>query len=442
MKTQEVEPYRVVLMPFPIHLLHAFKYFLCMLQGRVTEKTVISYFTEFPVAHLRITRDPSIFCIAGITLSEIQDDLVSLSYANEGKKLTDQETVTLLELLIFCFYFVYMPAARKRVDIHLILEIASRHDISPQKIVGTITQSFKRCLLAHMNPLRKELHVTAPTVRRVKPKKQKQFHVADRKIRLNPDWKRVVPQWAKYEGSTIIISEGHVRELMDKHLVIVVGGSRGMHKSTVAANLLTSLRAICKRLARRSGWGDFSLKIASVDMDLATPTLNSILSGSGRMRELVRSRKRPWTRELAFEALSKLAHKRDQANIVIADLPGGDPDVITHIVAALGDAAIIIENNLSRFRRWETFFRASGITISAVLRGGKEKGLPFDEVYENPRRTSHVFGLGRSGPICEGFERRLQTTDPYIRSLAEVLIFVILPEIHFRREIARRMYRL
>lgn len=216
--------------------------------------------------------------------------------------------------------------------------------------------------------------------------------------------------------------QGKIFELTQAHIGIAIGGPQGSGKSTLTASLVAETKNNAEELATRLGWEKFGPKIAAVDLDLATPTLEAIAAGKGWERKKLAGLKRPWTTELALEAHRLFVEAKAQNNIVFADLPGGSISEITEIVAAPADAAILLSWNWDLMPEWEKFIKRMGITLisrAMSYRSDESSGLTSVMRRYEPGRlfTGRIVGL----------ERVERSWDRFISWLAEFLLYGILP---------------
>ncbi len=441
MKTQKV--YKVVRVPFPIHPLHAFQYFLCTLRGEITHKTAVSYFWgRGSAVHAPTAHDPSILYIRGILPREIKKKIRRL-FLNDGGGTKKQQEATLGKLLEFCSRLVYDLDIRKRRDVDALFRVMTSKE-SPWKILNVIARSFTFCLRNNIDPLLEDLPILVPAAMSRKKPLLHSLPGHKRVIQLGTQWKSFLPDASTWGGAlatnpfSVVLSEKRLTCLADEQFVVLVGGSKNMDKTTFVANLFRALCDMRRELLQQSDWRDFSLKILPCDMDFASPVLNAILFGIGRESHLVQPHKQQWTRDLAYEALSSLQERQNGSHIIIADLPGGPPDAITEITSAIGDTAIILENSKERFLEWKSFFQEIGVPISAIIPSGQKWSLLRDRQEIDPEHV--MFGLARKHTPCRGFERLVRPDDPFVRAFAAVLLFGILPEIALERDVARRMY--
>lgn len=132
--------------------------------------------------------------------------------------------------------------------------------------------------------------------------------------------------------------EANVLRLLGQRIGIVIGGPPNSGKSTVAPALTDQLGNIAKSLASREGWENLNLDIKYVNLDAGTPVGEAVLAGEALDRALLEQRKRPWTTELALEALHDFCVTQEQAHIIVSDLPGviDDKTEIISVAANIG----------------------------------------------------------------------------------------------------------
>ncbi|MBI2096461.1 MAG: hypothetical protein HYT43_02415 [Candidatus Taylorbacteria bacterium] len=420
------EPYKILLVPFPIDPIFAFEYFLYRLCGLVKYGTKISYFwvplrSESEINHHRVRWR---YCReVHLLVGEIELELIrTLKKLPDGTPVTRRHREILWKLFKFCRDYMRSERGLKRSDIQRLLDELFSPKVSPALILESVTDCFMRCLREGSNPMRRELYVTelmTTTDRINKP----EGPVPELSVAITiPGFGVTTGAVVKGGRKTAFELDGRgAWELQREKIVVVVGGPAGEGKSTIAAGIFEELVRIIKRLKKRGGWEGFGLEVEGINLDLATPTLNAIASGFGREDKLLDSEKRPWTMYMACEALERLALAKERANIVIADLPGGPPDYITQITAALGDIAVVVYSQNEESDKWAAFFSRLGVVPMVYINssGGAEiqsGGSCVMWYTPRVRLTANMAGLNR----------RLKR-DSRIRTIANVLLFNLLP---------------
>ncbi len=183
---------------------------------------------------------------------------------------------------------------------------------------------------------------------------------------------------------------------------------------------------LIKSLQSRRGWEGFSLKVQYVNVDLGTPTVESILTRHGKDESAHKQLKQSWTEALALRAMEEFSRAKQSANIVIADLPGIITG-ITEVVAVLGDCGVVVTNDWAKTTEWRDFFRRLGTTqVAQAMSRKPEEGLP--SVVTTYKREKFL-----SGRIV-GLDRTVRSWDPFVECLARVLLFDLLPTFIERRK--------
>lgn len=223
------------------------------------------------------------------------------------------------------------------------------------------------------------------------------------------------------------LSEGKILSLCQESIGVMIGGEAGSGKSTLTVSLAAEIDNILQSLRTRP-WPQFSLKTELINLDLATPTSEAIQAGRGKDRSLVSGLKRPWNTILALEAMEVFRRAKERANLVVADLPGGKPDHITEITAALADVAVIVTRDWEgKMKEWTEFVNRMGITLVAQVRSRlPTEGLASVVTRYNPGGLV----VGR----VVSLDRIERSWDRFIVWLAEFLLFDILPSLVERRK--------
>ncbi len=216
---------------------------------------------------------------------------------------------------------------------------------------------------------------------------------------------------------------GRICELQDKNIVLAVVGPSSSGKSTVTPAIVSQMQDWVTDLKSIESFSGLEMSVGLVDLDLATPTAGPIAEGWGWDRERVASLKRPWTIELAEEAEVILSDARARYNIAVADLPGGEIDGITELLAANADAAIVISHDWDiTGTGWVSFLKYSGVPVVSRIRSrAKNEAGGYSSLV-----TSRDEGKHLSGRVVS-LNRSHKTYDAFITWLVPFLLFDILP---------------
>ena len=226
---------------------------------------------------------------------------------------------------------------------------------------------------------------------------------------------REVVAWKRLE-----LEEGRIYHLQGRHIGLVVGGPAGSGKSTLAATLADEMMNIIHSLKSRASFSDLEVSLECANLDLATPTVDAIGGARGKEKQALDKAKRPWTLELALEALDKFWAAKSRANLVIADLPGGKIDQITEITGALGDVGVLITKDWAKMAEWQQLYTRMGITLVSQSRSR----LP-DEGLESVVTRYNAGGM-IAGRVT-GLDRTVRSWDSFAACLAKVLLFDLIP---------------
>lgn len=301
---------------------------------------------------------------------------------------------------------------------------------NPKIVLERTAEVFQRCLDGSIDPWHTQMPLEdIPIVRSdVKP-----FPQGKRIITL-PIFKSQEPSEKEVISvRRCVLDEAAILELLTANIGIMIGGRSGSGKSTLAASLAAEMQNIAESLATRTGWEWFPFVIETVNLDLATPTVDAIQAGFGKDREKLAKMKRPWTRELALEALKEFACAKSRAHVTIADLPGGKIGAITEITAELADVAVLVVRDWSHMSEWNSFIHRMGIALVAQARS-RTAGEGVQSVVTRYHEGRIIAGRATD------LDRVNRSWDLFISWLAEFLLFDILPT--FVRERRKRLKRI
>jgi hypothetical protein len=251
----------------------------------------------------------------------------------------------------------------------------------------------------------------------------------------------------KYERGELIdptnkaefdINTGNVVLLGGEHLVIAIGGSPNVGKSTFAASLAEALKAELARISQIPELGDIYLEVGLVDVDRATPVSSQLAEGR-KMEE--GPKKQSWNRALAAEAARELFKISKSANITVADFPGGKPDQITRALVGSVDAAVVLarENWEEIMPVWTSFFKEGGVPVIGKFRSHKMGDVTSagHTIFEDGDLRTYNPGRFISGRVV-GLERQLKPHDPLIVNTARLVLADLLPSMIGRRNQKRQ----
>ena len=231
--------------------------------------------------------------------------------------------------------------------------------------------------------------------------------------------------------------EGRVKFLEGERLGCAIIGPKSSGKSTFAFSLAVRAGHILESLKSRGGaWENFSLEVALLNLDLGTPTDEGAIGlGLAGDREMMQRLKRPWTMELALEALAKFSRSKAKPGLVIADLPG-KISRFSELAASLADVAVIVVNNWEEeIPRWRAFADSLGIELVGEVRSRLWKEGSFSLI------TRYHPGEFVSGRVA-GMDRVDFSGDACVSRMAEFLLLDIMPSVVERRrkKIGRLLY--
>ncbi len=218
--------------------------------------------------------------------------------------------------------------------------------------------------------------------------------------------------------------ESSVFFLEGEKIVILIGGDPNTGKSTLAASLYGEIKCMLESLNSRGGlWEMLNLKVGLATLDAATPVADVLVrDGVAQKRAALRRRKRPWSLDLAGEAIAGLEETLKKVDICIVDLPGKVDD-ITGLLAAYGTHAIIVgppQDAAFRNtkRRWGTYFAEAGMAVVAQIKSTRDRSSIVSDYKDGKAIYGRIRDLAR---VMVGW-------DPFIQALARFLLFDILPK--------------
>lgn len=409
--------FRLVLVPFPLTPLAAFGYWLYRLAGDITHATVVAYHhrPSTNLSHELFSAD-----ICSLVRSNIQVTRELLLQSISNLTINNRQRHLLRRTLNYVAYH------GSRSDVRNLARALGTSTVSPQVVLEAIAlPCFEACYAGGIDPMADGLpggsHEYTELVNPGPLPKDTLYLTLPVCITDGPTRHRQEVSWRQIQ-----LSEGKVWLLKDQHLVIAVGGPAGSGKSTLAATLVDEITNIVTSLRTRYGWEQFNLSAARFNLDLATPTLETIEPRAADSPAPVIT-KRAWTRDLAWQAMQNLARIKQAHNIVVADLPGGKIDEVTEITAVLADGGIIVTKDWQQMPDWHRCFASLGIALVAQSRSHmSHEGL--DSLV-----TRYTPGEMLAGRVS-GLNRLVMSWDSFVSCLAKVLLFDILPTMIQRRQ--------
>lgn len=421
----EVKPYRIIKVPFPLTPLSAFGYFLYKLAGMINNQADIAFHWTYQSD--KDFHKPLSDLILFLFGPELPSKLFHLIESIDDERVTMTARASLKSMLELLLKLDVEPELRHRKGIRRLYEHLRVKDYNPKTALDSLSAAFEwNCLTSCINPFEEEImvpdHIVSPEYSPRVCEVPRQL--TDKRLVSRPKFDEAgqIIDWETGE-----FFESLAWLLTGDHIVIHIGGPADSGKSTLAASLFYELTNLVKELASRDHWQAFSLSVKLLDLDVSTRRLTVILSHHGQV-ERGESQPRQWTEELAVECSGQLSSAKPMYNIVIADLPGGPVDTITEIVSALGDVGIIVTRDVTRSTEWKELYMRMGIRLVAFAetRSNNNNADQHNGSWIESAVTAykpHHFLSGR----MKGVDRIARPWDPFISNLAAVLLFDLLP---------------
>lgn len=397
---------KIVALPFPPTLL---SFFGCFLHSKIGEPLVTYHYRP----------DSPHAMESGYAIKLFGPALGAELRALIRERWSGLEAQRLERLLNFC---------RGGDNRDLLRTLCSVEWYNPRAIVIKATHFFEMCLAKNIDLFKYEATIESreEEIPSPPPKGRRWLTVPTVAITDTKEARDVVGY------NHVELDESQAWILQNHHLAFVIGGPPRSGKSTLAAALADELKNIIRSLKSRTGYEEFDLGVACGNLDAATPTVEAIADMRGQDRAALRKAKQPWTEDLAIETLVAFMEEKRRANITVGDLPGGNPDRITEVLCAAADGAMILTRDWTLQNAWARGFASYGVPVLSKARTRlTEEGV--DSLV-----TQYVPGNRISGRIT-GLDRTVRSWDPFVGTLAQVLLFDLFPSLVKTRE--ERMQR-
>lgn len=418
MLTERREPYRILLVPFPMTALAAFGYFLLSKLGLIDGSTHVCYHWHPKERTSHRILNGTALRLFGLDLSKRVSELLSRCPTSEQQLLRRYYKI--------CLH----PQSGGDFGKFLSRFLLNDHR-EPGEMLCQAAEVFNLLLKREVDPYR-----AGP--KQVVKRESIQLHSGDKEY---PNSSRFITlarfQTPSLRGIKIMgkrqleFAENRLRLLEGQHLAVVMCGPPNSGKSSSLASLVVCIQDEVDSLRSRPGWKRLGLSVEYLDLDLASPTAKAVyeMDPEGlRIASTVRQPCGPWTKELAFRALDMFMEARRRVNILLVDLPG-KADLLTEIISAPADVGIALYRVGERFRvyEWQRFMRRMGIerVAEARTRAG---------TLGQPSAVARFDSGKRVVGWIEGLQRVVRPWDPFISFLSEALLFDILPSLVERRE--------
>ena len=408
----------MVLVPFPITPLIAFAYFLYRYLNIVSKEVYVRYKDSAIKEATKFLGDGTTLCIGEVDLI---DDL---------KKLLSNPTCAadgwvLKRMLTYC---ISANTAKSKREAEWILTKSYRNQ--PSDILETLACRFEDILSKRLDIWKTGLSIATLKL----PTTKKGLYIPRRIMRGErpldlPILKR---QFMEFEGKMQLVlkvvstqkyklPKRNVWSLVGEHIAVVIGGPPSAGKSTLAASLGKEIKRNLDELkSGEGGWERLSVESDCMTIDYGTPVTPTILKhGQAFDRAELGKLKKDWTPELADQALGDFIRKKQECNLLFADLPG-KVTPIAETLASAADYAITISQDWESMPEWRVFFGTMKLGLVSEVKSRPE-GRPLPSLVTTYRPGSYL-----SGRIV-GVDRLNRSWDRFISWLAEILLFDILP---------------
>lgn len=410
MKTQA---YRIALVPFPCTMLSCLGYFIYKLRGLIDEKTLVFYHWAPGRQNADRLRYKGAVALFGRDFERSLERIV---------RSMSRETPTLRTI------FNKARSPVKAEDFHghhMFRRLAGHYWQDPRNILGEMEESFRNTIVHGSHFGRVDL-IPGVTIDKSRghldswPGEGRMY--ISLPLRQDPlDHESPITGWEDHP-----LEQAPIGRLRNRCIVIAIGGPKGSGKSTLAATMARATTNAIRTLQSQDGWQDFRLDAIYHNMDLATPTVDAIARPGKIDPAELRRIKRPWTEELALEAVRSLRAEMRPGRIIFADLPGRLTE-ITEILAVAADLSVVVTNDWRRIRSWVRFFNRMGKDAVARIRS-RLRSNDYDSAI-----SRYAKGRTVSGRITL-LTRLIKPENEFVRPFSLILLFDILPELIDRRK--------
>lgn len=230
----------------------------------------------------------------------------------------------------------------------------------------------------------------------------------------------------RIEYTDLIFDRSRALLLTNRQFLFAIGGSPHSGKSTLAASLYTQSAKILAECVNDGILPKDTIVPGWADLDMATPTMKYLIAGKMRRANDTR----PWNRELVVKTLNHLELVQKQGHqVIFCDLPGGVPDYITQALARQANYSALVDRSFGvKNEPWEEFLLGPdlpGYVIGVHTRyKEKARNSGLRSFTSTNRGDKHNFLRGRVVDL----DREIKLDDPFIQTIAHVLLFDFLPE--------------
>lgn len=243
---------------------------------------------------------------------------------------------------------------------------------------------------------------------------------------------------------------GRLRMLEGQKVSLVIAGPPHSGKSTLTASLFLEMNSLLDTVRNNINYADLSVRCGNVDLDKSTPDVQRILHQE--TNERVKSR---WTNERALDVALEFIDK--DASIVIADAPGGKPDHVTDVVVAPADIALLLiaaeeGETWAKIRdQWRESLTNVGVKTAVLVNSRQAGGVNPSTNEEIVSAVTNFKWLEGSAPDNSdwiryvggrvvGLEMKPLENDPFVSTLAKLLVFDIFPQVVTDRKRRTKRY--
>ncbi len=239
----------------------------------------------------------------------------------------------------------------------------------------------------------------------------------------------------RIEYGQVQFDYGRLRLLKDQHWAIAVGGSPQSGKSTLSVSLCQAMEHLVGDCVERGIIDKGQVRIGLCDLDVWAPTASYLASGQ-EVQRADRAERQAHALSLMVGSNKDFRARKKHDNVIVADLPGGKPDIWTQFLANPCDFSVIVDKDWQQSAKgWQDFllgFYLPRPVVGIHTRFGEEGRQSGIRFYQH-RSHSGNFVQGRVVNLA----RQPVPDDPVVNFVAHVLLFDYLPQMVTGKEVYR-----